>query len=99
MFKCFITFASLAGLNILAKSEKWWSDGTLKSSPQLFYQHYIIHGKVNGWALPGCFSFLTGKSKEIYSQMLTNLKETAMAELEVMDYLMQVSNYVKEFDY
>ena len=50
----------------------------LKSSPKFYYQHYIIHGKYrNAWPLPGCFTFLAGKSFELYSLMLTQLKLTA----------------------
>ena len=33
------------GLSILASSHNWWCDGTFKSSPTIFYQHNIIHGK------------------------------------------------------
>ena len=53
-------------------------DGTFKSAPQYNYQHYIIHGKYIGWPLPGSFSFLSGKSTEIFNQMLPNLKEEAL---------------------
>ena len=77
LFSQFIILASVIGLNILSKSEKWWCDGTFKSSPNLYYQHYIIHGRYNGWPLPGMFTFLSGKTKDIYCQMFTTLKDAA----------------------
>jgi len=79
LFSQFIILASVIGLNILSKSEKWWCDGTFKSSPNLYYQHYIIHGRYNGWPLPGMFTFLSGKTKDIYCQMFTTLKDAAFA--------------------
>ena len=63
-------------LAILSKSEKWWFDGTFKTAQKFYYQHYIIHGKYNNkWPLPGMFSFMSGKSNELYAMMINNLKE------------------------
>ena len=39
-----IAFASDRKLECLSRSTKWHSDGTFNSSPELFSQHYIIHG-------------------------------------------------------
>ena len=39
----YLLLASLIGLTILSKSEKWWCDGTFKTAPKFYYQHYIIH--------------------------------------------------------
>jgi len=78
IFNKFITFASLIMLTILAVSKRWCCDGTFKSAPAHFYQHYIIDGHYKGWPLPGCFSFLSGKSYDIYNLMLTNLKEAGL---------------------
>ena len=39
-----IAFASDRQLDCLSRLSKWHSDGTFKSSPELFSQHYIIHG-------------------------------------------------------
>ena len=59
---------SLIGLTILSQSEKWWCDGTFKTAPKFYYQHYIIHGKYkNSWPLPAMFRFMSGKSYELYS--------------------------------
>ena len=67
--------AFLIGLTILADSKKWWCDGTFKTYPKFYYQHYIIQGKFkNSRSLPDVFSFLSGKTFELYNIMLTQLK-------------------------
>ena len=76
----YLLLTSLIGLTILSKSEKWWCDGTFKTAPKFYYQHYIIDGKYNNaWPLPGMYSFMSGKSCELYLMMLTSLKENAAA--------------------
>ena len=53
------------------KQSKFWAPPLLK----FYYQHYIIHGKYkNCWLLPACFTFLSGKSFDLYNMMLTQLK-------------------------
>ena len=67
--------ASLIGLTILADSKKWWCDGTFKTSPKFYYQHYIIHGKFkNSLPLTAVLSFISGKIIELYYIMLNQLK-------------------------
>jgi hypothetical protein len=74
----YLLLSSFIGLSILCNSEKWWCDGTFKTAPKFFYQHYIIHGKYkNKYPLPGMFSFMAGKSYDLYSLMLIQLKEAA----------------------
>ena len=77
-FSLFISFAGLMILTVLGNSVNWFADGTFKSAPKHFYQHYIIQANYKHWSLPGCFTFLSGKSFEIYSEMITQLKEAAM---------------------
>lgn len=85
MFSQFIMLISSIGLNILANSKKWWCDGTFKTSPKFYYQHYIIHGKYQGsWPLPAMYAFMSGKTFELYNNMLTQLKLRASeADLEL----------------
>jgi len=78
-FSVLINFSSHCMLTILANSNNWFADGTFKSSPEHYYQHYIIQANYKHWPLPGCFSFLSGKSFEVYNEMLTQLKEAAFA--------------------
>ena len=39
----------------------------------------MIHGKYNGWPIPESFSFLSSKTKDLYYQMILNLKEAAIS--------------------
>jgi hypothetical protein len=80
LFSKLIIMANLIGLTILSKSKKWYCDGTFKSSPKFYYQHYIIHGSFKHWPLPGLFAFLSGKSFEIYDMFLNLLKDRADEE-------------------
>ena len=77
LFNKFIIMASLIGLTILSQSKKWYCDGTFKSAPKFYYQHYIIHGSYKSWPLPGLFSFLSGKSFELYDSFINCLKDRA----------------------
>ena len=62
MFSKYVMMDSLIGLTILADSKKWWCDGSFKTSPKFYYQHYIIHGKFkSSWPLPAVFSFYQEK--------------------------------------
>ena len=51
--------------------------GTFKSAPKFYYQHYIIHGSYKHWPLSGVFSFLSGKSYDMYDEFLNRLKDKA----------------------
>lgn len=52
----------------------WVMDGTFKTSPNLFYQVYTIHGFVGemnyGQTFPAVYCMMTGKTTEIYKEML-----------------------------
>ena len=71
-----IAFASDRQLECLSRSSKWHSDGTFKSSPDLFSQHYIIHGWCEETMFP-CVSLLTpDRTKQTYKKLLRRLKQS-----------------------
>ena len=72
-----LIFCSKNGLEILAKSKRWHSDGTFKSSPDMFYQHYLLHGYYKSVMFPGAFVLMADKSKESYKLVLDELKSAA----------------------
>ena len=86
-------------VNILADSKDWFCDGTLKLAPAHFYQHYMIHGLYKGWPLPGCYSFMSGKTYDIYNQLLIQLKQTAISYGLALDpkILLRNLNYGQEW--
>ena len=57
-----IIFCSKIGLEILSKAKRWHSDGTFETSPEFFYQFYIIHGYYQGKMLT--ISILLDNKKE-----------------------------------
>lgn len=67
-------FASARMLSALRSSKHWLADGTFRVSPQLFYQVYSIHCKVNGSVIPAAYVLMTHKSAAAYVQALTVLK-------------------------
>jgi hypothetical protein len=71
-----IAYASDRQLECLSRSTKWHSDGTFKSSPELFSQHYIIHGWFEDRMFP-CVSVLTpDRRKQTYKKLLLRLKQS-----------------------
>jgi len=50
-------------------------DGTFKCAPPLFYQLYVIVGLKNDHAFPCLYILLPGKSKQIYDQMLKEVRK------------------------
>ena len=73
-----VIFCSDIGLAILAKCERWHSDGTYDSAVPGFSQLYIIHGWYKGYMLPCAFILLTNKRETTYRRMLAELKEAAL---------------------
>ena len=57
-------FASELGLQCLAESKHWYTDGTFKVSPELFFQLYTIHGQQRGSIFPCVFGLLPNKTRQ-----------------------------------
>ncbi|OXA37222.1 hypothetical protein Fcan01_28022 [Folsomia candida] len=63
-----IIFATNENINILKKCSQWYSDGTFKTSPPLFNQLFIVHGKINdATLLPLVYCLMTHRSQKSYS--------------------------------
>ena len=67
-------FASPTQLKCLESSSVWHIDGTFKTSPQLFQQTFIIYSWLMDEMVPCAFNFLKNKTQEIYTRVLTLLK-------------------------
>ena len=65
-----IVFASKIGLWHLATKDTWYMDGTFKVAPKLFEQVYIIRAKLGESAVTCAYSLMTGKSQDLYQEML-----------------------------
>ena len=62
-------FSSEIWLQLLRESEHWYTDGTFKFCPEIFYQLYTIHGQRNGQFFP-VFCLLPNKTLATYRRML-----------------------------
>ncbi|XP_064467768.1 uncharacterized protein LOC135378621 [Ornithodoros turicata] len=69
-----IIFGSPAMLSALRSSDFWLADGTFKVAPQLFFQLYPVHCRVNGSVLPAVYALMTHKTTTAYITLLTALK-------------------------
>jgi hypothetical protein len=68
-----IAFASNHQLICLENCSTWHVDGTFSTSPQLFYQMYVIGGSYKDEFFPCVFVFLKNKSQESYQRMIQRL--------------------------
>ena len=76
-----VIYCSDVGLSKLAGSNWWFSDGTFDTSVNFqengFEQFYIIHGCYKNIVLACVFALLTNKTKEIYRNLISELKDRA----------------------
>lgn len=69
-----LIFSTKRNLQLLARSEHWYADGTFKTVPLLFYQLYTIHGFKDKISIPLVYALLPNKSEETYVTLLQQLK-------------------------
>ena len=67
------TFATNAGIAMLANSSQWFGDGVFKLCPQMFSQIYTIHALVSHEVLPCVFALLPSKAEIVYWQFFTTV--------------------------
>jgi hypothetical protein len=76
-----VTYVSDVGLQVLAASKRWHSDGTFDAAVVLheesFLQFYMIHALYKNEMIPCVFALLTYKTKEIYRRLIGELKDGA----------------------
>jgi hypothetical protein len=56
------------------RCNRWYADGTFKSSPKLFCQLYTIHGVQYNNVIPTVFALVPNKSEAAYIRLLEALK-------------------------
>lgn len=61
-------------LKFLERKTRWIADGTFKVVPELFFQLYSIHVQEDSTSWPCVLALLPGKSEEIYTRLLSALK-------------------------
>jgi hypothetical protein len=59
-----LIFCSLMGMEILAKSDKWFADGTFHTASKYFTQLYLIHGWFMHRMIPAVYVLMKKRSHE-----------------------------------
>ncbi|CAF4772830.1 unnamed protein product [Rotaria socialis] len=93
-----IILSSDDDLDRLSNSEFWHADGTFKIAPHLFYQLYTIHGVICGRALPSVYCIISGKSEEIYGEIIdVVMQHISQRPISITtDYEKAVHNVIKK---
>ena len=66
----FLVFATQDNLDLLARHDSWYADGTFKTVPLLFYQLYSLCVRVDGCIIPVVYAILRNKTQAMYEQLL-----------------------------
>ena len=66
----FLVFATQDNLDLLARHDSWYADGTFKTVPLLFYQLYSLCVRVDGCIIPVVYAILPNKTQAMYEQLL-----------------------------
>lgn len=69
----FLIFSTQKNLQLLAQSKRWYSDGTFKTVPEVFFQLYTIHAEVYGTVVPLVYVLMPKKTEQMYTKMLEQL--------------------------
>lgn len=70
-----LIFSTRRNLQLLARSDHWYADGTFKTAPPLFSQLYTIHGVKENSAIPLVYALLPDKTRETYIRLLSQIKQ------------------------
>ena len=68
-------FSAPNSLEHLAKSDIWMTDGTFDRAPRIFTQLYVIRTPLGTGSISCVYALLSGKSKDIYQELLRVLLE------------------------
>ena len=68
-----LIFSRQEAIQLLARNEHWFMDGTFKLCPQIFYQIYTIHALINNQIFPYLSALLPNKKENIYTRLSTEV--------------------------
>lgn len=99
-------FSSENLFELLCHATVWMSDGTFQSTPNLFYQIFIIHGNLAGdnyTTYPMAFFLLTGKKEDLYDRAMQLIVTAAgdrnfkiCVERHLSDFELAIKNSVQK---
>jgi len=65
-----VVYASEQQLRHLGQADTWYMDGNFAMSPNVFEQLYVIRAPLGDTAVSCVYAFLSGKSSDVYQEML-----------------------------
>ena len=68
-----LIFGSVQALELLGQSLHWFSDGTFKVCPEIFYQLYTLHALINERVIPCIYALLPNKTEETYHRFFSEV--------------------------
>ena len=71
-----LVFATKEIIQLLAESQSWFMDGTLKTSPELFFQVYNIHSCTANRVPPCVYALLPNKQQSYLPLIIRNSEGT-----------------------
>ena len=74
-----LIFASNQAIQLLARSEDWFGDGTFKVCPGIFFQLYTIHARVNQRIIPCVYTLLPNKTRQTYERFIHEVSNRVLA--------------------
>jgi hypothetical protein len=69
-----LLFSTQRNLDLMARCNHWYADGTFKASPHLFTQIYTIHAVECDNVVPTLFALMPNKTQVSYNRVLSALK-------------------------
>ena len=89
--KRIILFATQKTLNCLKSVRHAFTDSTFKSSPNVFYQTWALHGLFGATTVPLVIGFTSNKTEESYGRIYSKIKE-AVPEFSPDSMLLDMEN-------
>jgi len=74
-----LIFASNQAIQLLAISEDWFGDGTFKVCPDIFFQLYTIHARINQRVIPCVYALLPNKTRQTYERLFREISDRVLA--------------------
>lgn len=68
-----LVFATNQSIQLLSNSADWFGDGTFKVCPEIFFQLYTIHAKINQRVIPCVYALLPDKTQQTYTHFFQEI--------------------------
>jgi hypothetical protein len=74
-----LIFSTHQAIQLMATSEHWFGDGTFKVCPEIFFQLYTLHVKIDQRIIPCVYALLPNKTQHTYTRMFQEVSNRVQA--------------------